>query len=300
MQTACLRCLAIHFPVWRELKLWFWLRLRLLWLACYTLSRLKGIETCVVTIVNGVDVVILAIHFPVWRELKHSVTVSWSETTVACYTLSRLKGIETQAWAQPYCRALQRLAIHFPVWRELKQESIYRGEQMVTSSCYTLSRLKGIETESLPAAGRQGTLPLLYTFPFEGNWNKEIKKKEKIATIACYTLSRLKGIETLGSSNFSGSGSSSCYTLSRLKGIETSIALQLQQSDDPCYTLSRLKGIETRYGSLQSPRSERTCYTLSRLKGIETLEMFSVVVCRVYLLYTFPFEGNWNFGWPGQ
>ena len=60
--------------------------------------------------------------------------------------------------------------------------------------CYTLSRLKGIETRM---GGHPGYLG-----------------------ISCYTLSRLKGIET-PTTRGKGNVKNTCYTLSRLKGIET-------------------------------------------------------------------------------
>ena len=65
-------------------------------------------------------------------------------------------------------------------------------------ACYTLSRLKGMETQTKKD-------------PAKRRWGEP-----------CYTLSRLKGIETLSCGPRSSS-SASCYTLSRLKGIETQL-----------------------------------------------------------------------------
>ena len=87
-----------------------------------------------------------------------------------------------------------------------------------------------------------------------------------------------------------------CYTLSRLKGIETISKFPKILITPTCYTLSRLKGIET-ISKFPKILITPTCYTLSRLKGIET---FLSLLCQrrsgMYLLYTFPFEGNRNLG----
>ena len=87
-------------------------------------------------------------------------------------------------------------------------------------ACYTLSRLKGIETP-LPRLRRGDSL------------------------FSCYTLSRLKGIETIVVDGISSFIAAPCYTLSRLKGIETQCNAVGISMLVPCYTLSRLKGIET-------------------------------------------------------
>ena len=65
--------------------------------------------------------------------------------------------------------------------------------------CYTLSRLKGIETNFFPRN----------VLVFNNN--------------SCYTLSRLKGIETIFLNYILIMHLFSCYTLSRLKGIETNL-----------------------------------------------------------------------------
>ena len=90
----------------------------------------------------------------------------------ACNTLSRLKGIETLCWLVWSRRAAICLAIHFPVWRELKlKDDIQRCVNPIGS--------------------------LLYTFPFEGNWNLLYVPVSANVLRTCNTLSRLKGIETL-------------------------------------------------------------------------------------------------------
>ena len=162
----------------------------------------------------------LAIHFPVWRELKQTPLVELKNTlTRACYTLSRLKGIET----------LGRMYLPAPSLR----------------TCYTLSRLKGIETGRCCHVSEGRIDGLLYTFPFEGNWN-----------------------------------------------AMTAVPKPRQPS---CYTLSRLKGIETNVICSEHKMFNTACYTLSRLKGIETLVTHVDYCNPLSLLYTFPFEGNWNF-----
>ena len=63
-------------------------------------------------------------------------------------------------------------------------------------TCYTLSRLKGMET-------RRSIV-------------------ENASASPCYTLSRLKGIETyVVASRVAEAMCFACYTLSRLKGMET-------------------------------------------------------------------------------
>ena len=280
--------LAIHFPVWRELKHYPLVALTVLLLS-------------------------LAIHFPVWRELKpHLVSERWCVRWLLLYTFP-FEG----NWNLTHCgvsfrthcllytfpfegnwnktiHALSQhnlfyLAIHFPVWRELKH---FQGVFVPNGQ----------------------TVHLLYTFPFEGNWNSIISCLQSPPSKTCYTLSRLKGIETFGAC---GRGwfrrSVACYTLSRLKGIETKFAYNLlahihllytfpfegnwnfsagsiaEVMDFSCYTLSRLKGIETGK-PLERPYRRRvtTCYTLSRLKGIETLLASASIINIKILAIHFP------------
>ena len=62
--------------------------------------------------------------------------------------------------------------------------------------CYILSRLKGIET-IVDSVSPARTDALLHTFPFEGNRNFPLSYWVFCSRyITCYTLSRLKGIET--------------------------------------------------------------------------------------------------------
>ena len=140
--------LAIHFPVWRELKLTLHPSQFIYVLTCYTLSRLKGIETYPYRVRR--KYIFLAIHFPVWREWKLCYSMPGIDIvyvdgllytfpfegngntygssapaacqTITCYTLSRLKGIETIPQSN---RIMLKslLAIHFPVWREWKLTS---------------------------------------------------------------------------------------------------------------------------------------------------------------------------------
>ena len=113
--------LAIHFPVWRELKRGL-IVVRVGWVGCvcllYTFPFEGNWNNWTLTRAFNSDS--LAIHFPVWRELK-----------LLCLLFD--------GWA------IYWLAIHFPVWRELKH------------SCHQL------RIQEIPS--------LLYTFPFEGNWN---------------------------------------------------------------------------------------------------------------------------------
>ena len=213
------RLLAIHFPVWRELKRN---------LSAFPASWAQW----------------LAIHFPVWRELKHRLRWVWhSDTFSTCYTLSRLKGIETLKRLSG--RLLLPLAIHFPVWRELKLCN--NGLPFWSFYCllYTFP-FEGNWNSVNPPFSDDSSVYLLYTFPFEGNWNNQRLNDSLIIMRACYTLSRLKGIETIGRPVWNKPERLTCYTLSRLKGIET-----------------------------LSPVTQPSTVT-----GI--------------LLYTFPFEGNWN------
>ena len=164
--------LAIHFPVWRELKLIpLGTRVSLkVSVACYTLSRLKGIETVrssktVTTVretcytlsrLKGIEtfrtllfrlpLTMLAIHFPVWRELKpHHKGEPVFVGAFLLYTFP-FEG-NWNLLFHPYPSALYWvLAIHFPVWRELKLFSARLVRLSHIDPCYTLSRLKGIET----------------------------------------------------------------------------------------------------------------------------------------------------------
>ena len=184
--------LATHFPVWRELKRRTSGGACRSIRPCYTLSRLKGIETqwlwlslrcywrCLLhtfpfegnwnqdTQFLRPSHEHLATHFPVWRELK-----------LLFFGLGILK---------------YNLATHFPVWRELKLPLLVMFQYNREVACYTLSRLKGIETQTSACAWsrfhqlathfpvwrelKHGSLNikrvsfgLLHTFPFEGNWN---------------------------------------------------------------------------------------------------------------------------------
>ena len=159
------------------------------------------------------------------------------------------------------------LAIHFPVWRELKHYTPSKKTVREMRSCYTLSRLKGIETV-LFLHFRCEPLDLLYTFPFEGNWNF-LSFIGIFSFLSCYTLSRLKGIETFPGPVLWGD-CAPCYTLSRLKGIET-------MCQEATSVLRLLLAIHFPVWRELKQKSEHmgevalfACYTLSRLKGIET------------------------------
>ena len=97
--------------------------------ACYTLSRLKGIETATAP-QHKEHHGKLAIHFPVWRESKHTFSVRPLKLCETCYTLSRLKGIETVS-STCFMKLVQCLAIHFPVWRESKLPLISKSCQIL-------------------------------------------------------------------------------------------------------------------------------------------------------------------------
>ena len=240
------------------------------YIARYTLSRLKGMETimCRKWICGWMS----SLHtFPFegnWNAIAERQTAFAGR--LSRYTLSRLKGIET------IC-------------------VFTKTGLMVTR--YTLSRLKGMETFPF----RCHFCPCgfsLHTFPFEGNWNsvaliknssrhyvrclathfpgwRELKRVRVMLSINSflprYTLSRLKGIETLSTARRAIRWFSR-YTLSRLKGIETMCA-----SFAPAWGFFSLhtfpfEGNWNTRGMPARPakRNWRTRYTLSRLKGMET------------------------------
>ena len=163
---------------------------------CYTLSRLKGIETIVR-----------------WMVLLFNLT---------CYTLSRLKGIETRVslpMPAPLhtCYTLSRL-------KGIETDNVLtiRADVKQFLACYTLSRLKGIETTACHCPCIPLHLVLLYTFPFEGNWNVHVNYFIK------------KRSENL------------LYTFP-FEGNWNQSVNPIRYRHPPCYTLSRLKGIETTY-----------------------------------------------------
>ena len=261
--------------------------------SCYTLSRLKGIETKLpISFLRVVEH--LAIHFPVWRELKHNSRANPNSCCLfACNTLSRLKGIETQHtvvqftdWSNllytfPFegnwnsfsttglFSIFPTLAIHFPVWRELKRYgpvALNAGHWLLAIHFPVWRELKRVGgTRSI----RNGRVTLQYTFPFEGNWNsgsepssslppdlaihfpvwREWKPRVRFIRSATFPLAIhfpvwrewklvFRGLLTVGYLP--------CNTLSRLKGMETCVPFPFRNGYKvPCNTLSRLKGMET-------------------------------------------------------
>ena len=175
MISSLLTDLWIHFPVWRELKLFLEKMERgevQLESSEYTFPFEGNWNEVFQRVRQGrVVVLVLWIHFPVWRELKLDENEEvWQEG---------------QYW----------LWIHFPVWRELKRWPCYY-HRANWGSLNTLSRLKGIETQDQSPTrhhlrGRvqirfpvwrelkHNTKPnnirhfnlFRYAFPFEGNWN---------------------------------------------------------------------------------------------------------------------------------
>ena len=146
--TGCkLGAVQIRFPVWRELKLFFYRCQHALIThsGSDTLSRLKGIETY--TTVRPVKPYLcVQIRFPVWRELKRDKRKRWwgprTRVQIRFPVWRELKlWFRRNDWG--HHRGL--VQIRFPVWRELKQNNHqhYNGIELCSD---TLSRLKGIET----------------------------------------------------------------------------------------------------------------------------------------------------------
>ena len=186
--------LAIHFPVWRELK-------------PARKSEVVGVQHCE-----------LAIHFPVWRELKLLSPSTFSTTPVSCYTLSRLKGIETWTSALPnWCR--NRLAIHFPVWREWKLIIVFHTIRTIKLAihfpvwrelklgshafAWIDPNLLAIHFPVWRELKPSQAIPIQYSIPALAIhfpvWRElKLMKSHYISYRwrTCYTLSRLKGIET--------------------------------------------------------------------------------------------------------
>ena len=162
---------------------------------CYTLSRLKGIETARINRMRPAIAHHLLYTFPFEGNWNFKVYI-YTIRPIICALLYTFP-FEGN-WNEIVFRqrdGFNLLAIHFPVWRELKHQRQARTEQAISG--------------------------LLYTFPFEGNWNPNRYRNGNTLKAACYTLSRLKGIETQHISISQNNRGKTCYTLSRLKGIET-------------------------------------------------------------------------------
>ena len=162
---------------------------------CYTLSRLKGIETRIPFIVNSSNP--LAIHFPVWRELKPCYLsiglCAFGEVLLYTFPFEGNWNVDLTFRYSRICYLLYT----FPFEGNWNKNVLRAGDPS-DGTCYTLSRLKGIETATAFLEFPSPPLRiLLYTFPFEGNWNYSTDHILHLhQTLTCYTLSRLKGIET--------------------------------------------------------------------------------------------------------
>ena len=186
---------------------------------------------------------------------------------LSCYTLSRLKGIETNA-------------------------NTCAGD--IRAPCYTLSRLKGIETKLPLQASYLSHLILLYTFPFEGNWNKLPLQASYWGCCLLYTFP-FEGNWNPIFPSIASCHLVTCYTLSRLKGIETSSRLlKVSASSALLYTFP----FEGNWNcGLSETESDGWCgllYTFPFEGNWNTTWPFSSTSTSSNLLYTFPFEGNWN------
>ena len=339
--------LAIHVPVWRELKP-FVTQTRGLHpcIPCYTRSRLKGIETlkhhlilyrqlnllaihvpvwrelklpvaCLLVICSRT---ILAIHVPVWRELKLSNSDDWSvmisdllytfpfegnwnlsematygKDMDTCYTRSRLKGIET-LFIQTSLYLSSNLAIHVPVWRELKRENnLVRVDVMVPLAIH-VPVWRELKQDDEVSCAETVPIHLLYTFPFEGNWNaKGLSIDIGPPTFLLYTFPFEGNWNLPERSGLLMANPSTCYTRSRLKGIETVRSFHI------CVGSVNLAihvpvWRELKHGMLyfQKGVNALLLYTFPFEGNWNFLFPFSLGESRFGLLYTFPFEGNWN------
>ena len=158
------------------------------------------------------------------------------------------------------------LEIHFPVWRELKRIRPVKGTNR-KHSWDTLSRLKGIETDSNLFC-RLSEIHLRYTFPFEGNWNLWTVNSPYWLTFGLRYTFPFEG-------NWNGVSNHCCKSHFGLR-----------------YTFP----FEGNWNLLVLNIQKGFCAwdTLSRLKGIETAPTGPIDARFLCLRYTFPFEGNWN------
>ena len=165
---------------------------------------------------------------------------------------------------------------------------------MTMSSCYTLSRLKGIET--LRPSCLELPFILLYTFPFEGNWNVFQFGLSGIFRDPCYTLSRLKGIETRTTTQ--------PYPLRRSLAIHFPVWRELKQRKEKINT--KLKTLAIHFPVWRELKQSPSTLVNTKATGLLYTFPFEgnwnhphchevyISIERVVLLYTFPFEGNWN------
>ena len=188
---------------------------------------------------------------------------------------------------------------------------------MVSSSCNTLSRLKGIETSS-PAGrcSRSDIFCLLYTFPFEGNWNQifiiiSLKWSSLLYTFpfegnwnvwrCCeHTIDAHLLYTFPFEGNWNLSKDTTLLFPKKFLAIHFPVWRELKLTKwtwyditTTCYTLSRLKGIETCLGShIDILRCDLAIHfpVWRELKHFFSLRFWY----QPSLLYTFPFEGNWN------
>ena len=186
--------LATHFPVWREWKLYDTVDIILIPCLLHTFP-FEGNGNEPYYRPSPSDVQLLATHFPVWREWKLIPSSESSVMTLLAthFPVWREWKLLMSSFTENVIRAF--LATHFPVWREWKPLGSILQNAKNTTTCYILSRLKGIETFTPPHTS------------------------DDLAR-SCYILSRLKGIETRLSDE-ACRPFFPCYILSRLKGIET-------------------------------------------------------------------------------
>ena len=213
------RILATHFPVWREWKLHALSKTLDKYIrdsSLHTFPFEGNGNRCFFSAFVGFNL-FLATHFPVWRELKLPLSLDSSRCQTR-YTLSRLKGIETT---------------FILYWYDLN-----------TFTRYTLSRLKGIETNHhrvWPCIFQN--VYSLHTFPFEGNWN--IKKKAlPLHRILATHFPVWRELKHRASDNMIPIFTNSLHTFP-FEGNWNDTLPMLLPPVATRYTLSRLKGMET-------------------------------------------------------
>ena len=183
------------------------------------------------------------------------------------YIPSRLKGIETRHQVI-HVRQLGFLCIYLPVWRELKLFlfSVSRANSSIL--CIYLPVWRELK-QSKPKPIATVTVNFVYTFPFEGNWNKN----QSIPPI--YTVMPL-------------------YIPSRLKGIETWFQCDLQKSFRCFVYTFPFEGNWNSRDTLSPLLVLMLCIYLPVWRELKRCPYGRALFFVFRFVYTFPFEGNWN------
>ena len=234
-------------------------------------SRLKGIETETNTL-RTVDDLFFVYTFPFegnWN-LAPISSVGGAIPLLWIY-LPVWRELKLLLRSPNHSVTVSWLCIYLPVWRELKHFNKF-NLQVKLPALYIPSRLKGIETLTIRRRRQPRSWDFVYTFPFEGNWNTDRGQRRFCVDNLWIYLPVWRELKLIHRKWF---------------------ALQLI-----CfvYTFPFEGNWNKLYPTQQPATRPQTLYIPSRLKGIETLPPSGGGVGSIgsTFVYTFPFEGNWN------